>query len=494
MLNPEPIGTQTVDANFTTFNGAVTAVNGIYAQLTNGNLYRGGNQLIAVDYASDDVLDDPQAVSAGYSAVDYFELPANNGMTFSIWDDFYRLIYRSNLVIDRVPAINFPTAFLTNGTGTSFKSQFIGEAQFLRAFAYFNLVRLFGDVPLRTAEIKSATEINIPRAKVADIYAQIEKDLTDAAVNLPGSYTNSGNGNERGRVTKWAALGMLADVYLTQKKYTEAKATALRVIQNTNGFRLNTAYKDNFFPLNGGNENTQESLFEIQFSSTGFGPTGTAPQGQGFSGLMGPTTDIVGGNPALARYRPTDNVSLIGNEPGFTGGLIQEYETGDIRLTDNFAIGRAGNGAMIYLTKKFYEVGRGSTGNGNYPVYRMAEMYLIYAEATNELGAPDVQAIDYINQLRRRGFGLPLNVVAASDIAAVQTQTSFRTIVRSERRKELAMENKRWFDMLRYGFAFMQDALVTKQKRIRFDQNKMLFPIAAVEIIQNPLLTQNPGY
>ncbi len=494
ILNPLPVGQQTVDANFTDFNGSLTAVNGIYAQLTNGNLYRGNNQLINVDYASDDVLDDPQTVSARYSLIDYFEISANNNMTFQLWDDFYKIIHRSNVVIARVPTIVFPTIFETNGTGSSFKEQFIGEALFMRAFANFNLVRLFGDIPLRTKEITSANEVNIPRAKVADVYAQIEKDLSLAVLKLPISYTNSGNGNERGRVTKWSALGLLADVYLTQKKFTEARASALQVIQNNSGFHINNNYRDNFFPINGGNENTVESLFEIQFSSSGIGPTGTAAQGNNFAALMGPTTDAAGGVPSIAAYRPSDNASLLGNEPGFLGGLIQEYETGDLRLTTNFAMGRIGTGATILLTNKFYEPGRGSTGNGNYPVYRMAEMYLIYAEATNELGTPDIASIDYINQLRRRAFGLQLSTISARDIATLQTQISFRTIVQSERRKELAMENKRWFDMLRYGLPFMQDALVNKQKRIKFNQTKMLFPIAQIEIDLNPLIIQNPGY
>jgi hypothetical protein len=439
-------------------------------------------------------MDDPQGFSAQYNAIDYFELPANNAHSFTVWDEFYRLIYRSNLVIERVPAINFPTQFQTNSAGTSFKNQFIGEAQFLRAFAYFNLVRLYGGVPLRTTEIKSAAEVNIPKASEADVYAQIEKDLTGAIANLPGTYSNSGVGNERGRATKWSALAMLADMYLTQKKYTEAKNTALQVIQNNNGLRLLNNYKDNFPALNGGNENTAESLFEIQFSATDVAANRVAQWGNNFSYIMGPFPDPVTAGQNLTRYRPTNNASLIPNEPGFSGGLIQEYETGDLRLTDNFWERTQGTGISIYLTKKYYEPGRGAAGFGNFPVYRMAEMYLIYAEATNELGAPDAQAIDYINQLRRRAFGLPLNTVSVRDIPAGQTQVSFRNIVRSERRKELAMENKRWFDLVRYGFQYAQDVLVTKQKRTNFTQTKLLFPIAQVEIINNPLLTQNPGY
>ncbi|MRX46930.1 RagB/SusD family nutrient uptake outer membrane protein [Pedobacter puniceum] len=495
ILNPEPIGEQTLDVNFTTFNGSLSAVNGIYAQLTNGELYRNGNALMSIDYASDDVQDAPKTVSSAYNLVDYFELPADNIISFRLWDNFYRVIYRSNVVIERIPGVNFPTAFINNGTGRPFKDQFLGEAHFLRAFAYFNLVRIFGGVPLHTKEIKSATEVNIPRSSVEEVYAQIEKDLNEAVAKLPLSYNNTGDGNERGRVTRWSALAMLADVYLTQRKFELAKTTALDVINNgaANGISLNTNYRDNFFALNGGQENTRESLFEIQFSNTNFAANQTAPQGNNFANLMGPVNDIVGGVASLARYHPTDNNSLVPNESGFSGGLIQEYQTGDLRLNDNFILAQGGQGSNIYLTKKFYEPGRGTSGAGNYPVYRLAEVYLIYAEATTELGEPDALSINLVNQLRRRAFGLPLTTPSVTvDVPSNVSQSAFRDIIRSESRKEFAMENKRWFNLLRYGFDYMQDVLVNKQKKTLFNRNKMLFPIAQIELINNPLLVQNP--
>jgi starch-binding outer membrane protein, SusD/RagB family len=494
ILNPDPIGEQTLDVNFTTFNGSLSAVNGIYAQLSNGELYRNGNALMSVDYASDDVQDAPKTVTSAYNLVDYFELPPDNLMTFRLWDNFYKVIYRSNLVIGRVPAVNFPTAFINNGTGRPFKDQFVGEAQFLRAFAYFNLVRIFGGVPMHITEIKGASEVNKPRSSVEEVYAQIEKDLTEAAAKLPLSYTNTGDGNERGRVTRWSALAMLADVYLTQRKFTLARTTALEVINNggASGISLNTNYRDNFFALSG-QENTRESLFEIQFSNTGFAANQTAPQGNNFANLMGPVTDLGAGVIPVARYFPTDNNSPVPNEAGFSGGLIQEYQTGDVRLSDNFALGQGGQGINIFLTRKFYEPGRGTSGAGNYPVYRLAEVYLIYAEATTELGAPDALSISLVNQLRRRAFGLPLTTPSvAVDVAANVSQAAFRDIIRSESRKELAMETKRWFNLLRYGFEYMQDVLVNKQKKTLFTRNKMLFPIAQVELVNNPLLVQNP--
>lgn len=491
ILNPEPVGTQTVEATFTDFNGSLNAVNGLYSVLNSSNLFRGSLNLVNIDLASDDVYNEPANVSASYSQIDYFELVPDNSITWGIMNDCYSIIYRSNLVINRVPKINFPAYFLKNGTGTLFSDQFVGEANFMRAFSYFNLVRILGDVPLRTDEITSPAEVNIARSPKSEVYKQIESDLIAAAQKLPLSYSGSGNGNEKGRVTRWSALIMLADVYLTQKKYAEAKATALQVIQNTSGFKLNATYAANFYPTNSGNENTQESLFEIQFASQGAAGNATAANGNSFSYIMGPTTDG-GSTPYLAGYRPTDNTD--DNEPGFTGGLIQEYETGDVRPTANFLKGRRGNGIISWLTNKYYEPGRGTAGNGNYIVYRMAEALLIYAEATNESGSPDSQSIEYINQLRRRAFGLPLTTTSVKDIPASQTQSSFRDIVRSERRKELAMENKRWFDLCRYGFDYANKALNINQKRTKFTQNKMLFPIPKIELINNPLLVQNPGY
>jgi hypothetical protein len=325
------------------------------------------------------------------------------------------------------------------------------------------------------------------------VYRLIESDLTTAAQKLPLSYTGSGGGNERGRVTRWSALVVLAEAYLTQKKFAEAKAVSLQIIQNNSGFRLNNSYAASFPAQNGGNENTQESLFEVQFSSAGVAATASAPQGHSLSWIMGPVSEAIGGVVNLARYRPTDN-SSPDNEPGFTGGLIQEYEPGDQRLGVNFHQALGSQNLTRWLTRKWYEPGRGSSSTGNFVAYRVADAYLIYAEATNEMGAPDAMSIDLINQLRRRAFGLPLNTPSALDILPSQTQDAFRTIVRSERRKELAMENKRWFDLVRWEFSYANQVLNINQKRTKFNQNKLLFPLPQIEIINNPLLKQNPGY
>jgi hypothetical protein len=382
--------------------------------------------------------------------------------------------------------------------------QFIGEAKFLRAFSYFNLVRAFGGVPMHLKEITAASEVNIPRSSAAEVYAQIEADLTDAVAKLPatGFGNGSNNGNERGRANKWSALALLADVYLTQKKYDLAKSTALLVVNNNGGKALNDRYVDNFparsvaNPVAGpGPENTKESLFEIQFASNNSVPTANVPTANSFSATMGPVGVTVDGRGGLQRYRPTDaSTNNAFRETAMLSGILQQYEAGDQRYAVNFSNAGLFNGQPIPLTHKYYE-NRGVAGNGNFPVYRMAEMYLIYAEAANEGAGPDATAIEYVNKIRRRAFGLPFNTPSATvDISSAQTQASLRELIRQERRREFAMENKRWFDLVRYGFDYANDALVAKQGRTGFNQNKMLFPIALIELTNNPLLVQNPGY
>ena len=491
MLNPQPVGTQTLDNTFTDFAGTISAVNGLYSNLSGGNLYRGNMALMNIDQASDDVMNDSRIASAAYSQIDYFELPADNGLTYDIWDGLYRTIFRSNVVIGRVPDLNLPAVQNRNSAGLSFTNQFIGEAKFMRAFAYFNLVRLFGDVPFRTGEIKSPSEVNIPRTPTTQIYAQIIDDLKDAATKLPPSTSGSGVGNERGRPLRWAALTMLADVYLTQRNWAEARTTAAQVITQS-GLNLNPRYADNFV-ARGGSENSGESLFEVQFSNGG-AAAGTAGLGNPYSFVMGATTETNGGNPSLGGYRPTDNTSPD-NEPGFSGGLIQEYEEGDLRRDVTFIRGLAGGGIQRWLTIKHHVPGTGAVGQAKFPVYRLAETLLIYAEAANETGTLDAPGLDYLNRLRRRAFGLPLATPSATrDVASGLSQAQYRDLIRAERRKELAMENKRWFDLVRYGFDFTNTALKVNQKRDGFTRDRMLFPIARIEVVNNPLITQNPGY
>jgi hypothetical protein len=518
ILEPEAIGSSTIDVLYSNYTGAHAGVNSIYAALNNtNNLYKGRVSFLQIDKASDDLMDDPFGVN-GASDFDFFTVATNNEAILDIWRDFYTVIYRANIAIDRIPGITFaPREERNVQTGGLFKDQYIGEAKFLRAFAYFNLVRTFGAVPMHLKEVKTPSEVNIPRSSVAEVYAQIEADLTDAVNKLPASGFRRANsvftlGNEAGRVTKWSALAMLADVYLTQKKYDLAKSTALQVINN-NGFafgvttplQLMPDYSQNFPAiLSGrptgvpvGTENNDESLFEIQFSNHDQGRDASpAPAtSSNYSIQMGPMNVFSNNNGMLQRFRPTD-VTSPGRGSGLLSGLVQQYESGDRRLAVNFNTLGLFEGQAMRLTNKYYD-NRANNSNTNFPIYRMAEMYLIHAEASNELAGPDAAAVESVNKIRRRAFGLNINAVSAlRDIPlAGLTQESFRELIRLERRRELAVENKRWFDLVRYGYDYAYDALVTKQDRKNFNQNKMLFPLPELELRNNPLLgPNNPGY
>jgi hypothetical protein len=263
MLEPTPYGQQTIDASFTSFGGTLNAVNGMYNPLIGGNLYRGNNALLYVDYASDDVMGgESRLTSSNYNLLDYFELQPDNQQPRDIWEDLYRVIYRANVVIESVPSLVLAPGQALNSANRLFKDQFVGEARF----------------------------------------------------------------------------------------------------------------------------------------------------------------------------------------------------------------------------------------QANFLIYRLAEVYLIYAEASNELGLLDATGLEYLNQLRRRAFGLPLTTASERDIPGGLDQAQYRAIIRSERRKELAMENKRWFDLQRYGADYATQVLKVNQGRENFTPEKLLLPISRIELINNPRLEQNTGY
>ncbi len=487
MLRPEQIGVQTVDATFTDFSGCLAAVNGLYGVMNKDNWFT--KNLLQVDQASDDLTNGSILIS-GYSPIDYFELVGDNTFTYNLWDGFYKIIYRSNVIIERVPDIKFATLSTKNSAGLLFKNQFLGEAYFMRAFSYFNMVRLFGDVPLHLKEIKSVSEINIPRSSTEIVYDAIISDLEKAGNLLPSTYSNKGIGNEKGRVTRWAAKSLLADVYLTLKQYEKAKSLSLEVIQESDR-KLMSSYSDLFAKGLEGNENCDETLFEIQYANGG-ATSGIPPYASDFSYLTGQNPDPITGLQNLGNYRPTNNLDSD-QETGFTGGLVQAYQAGDNRLAFYFKQ-TASTGIQRYLTDKYFVAGTGSAGNTNFTLYRLAEIYLIYAESENELGMPDAIAYKLVNNIRRRAFGKPFDTPTSTDLSANLSQSDFREAVRLERRRELAMENKRWFDLCRYGFDYANKVLKINQKRDKFTKEKMLFPIPRTELIVNPLLIQNPGY
>ena len=403
--------------------------------------------------------------------LDNFNIPATNPLTSRLWGGCYVGIGRANIVLQKVPTMQIDPAL---------QRRSIGEAEFLRAKYYFDLVRAYGDVPLLTAPPTTLAEVNIPRTPVAQVYAQIEKDLLDAITKLDASYS----GDDVTRATKWAATGLLAKVYLTEGKLPEAATQARNVINNS-GKELWASYGDNFKIAN---ENGKESLFEVQyvagrnqytFDGLGFvgneffGPRGQGIVPQGGYGFNIPEKDFVDGY-----------------EAGDTRRDVTIWKPGDVYpdgRTQPASLPGSPNG---YGLKKWF-VGKVNTNiwdsELNIPVLRLAEMYLILAEGVG----PTTEGLEAINKVRRRSFGLPIATAApARDLAASISAADFKKAVWRERKYELAFENDRWFDMKRTGELLTSPQLLAKGVK----PFNLLLPIPQSERDVNPGLTQNPGY
>ncbi|SDF39397.1 RagB/SusD domain-containing protein [Dyadobacter soli] len=357
-----------------------------------------------------------------------FAVPTANGITAN--DNVlvqyrlnYRVIARANQVIALIDGIDFDAKS---------KANLKGQAQFLRAFAYFDLVRLFGKVPLHLVPATGRDDAPQPLATTEAIYDQIEKDAKDA---IAGLYDKSVQ--EAGRVTSGTARLLLANLYITQKKWGNAE-TLLKEIVTSGQYSLMPDYND-AFSFTGSNKNNKESLFEIQYMEGSAGYNGN----QIYRFIPSPITaaEIA---PITGTANPQQTSQESNNIP--TPDLIAAYETGDKRKDISIGYVTLSGSAVENKTypyiKKYARPHAIHQNTGqNWPVYRYAEVLLFLAEALNEGGKP-ADAATYLNQVRTRA-GL-----AASKASS---QADMREAIFKERRVELAFENKRWFDLTRTG-------------------------------------------
>lgn len=441
------------------------------------------NQLVLIG----DVITD-NSVTGGESASDQLPLQQIDNFTYTSVNSTIADLWQS--AYEGINRVNYLTQYKDKniaGETISFagKDALYGETYFLRAYYYFTLVKMFGDVPLFADRRLGVTETNsLSRAPKKDVYLQIEKDLTDAIAVLPVVQV------EQGRATKYAAQALLGKVYLYQGKYTEAAAMLENVI---NKYSLVTNY-GNIFLQSG--ENGPESVFEIQYSNGqatyDWGhPTrnqgNLVVQQSGVRGLSG-----INGMPYASGWST--------NLP--TATLAAIYEAGDQRkdvTIFNIEAYKTANPAynIVYLVAPYRNTGLYSGkfqprigessgqielnyGN-NFRTIRYADVLLMAAEANNKATAPnDAKAQTYLNQVRRRAFGN-----TSHDITA--TGTALADAIFLERRRELAMEGEYFFDLVRTGRA------AAALSALGFTAGKHeLFPIPLGEV--NGGLAQNPGY
>lgn len=450
-VNITPQGIVPVTTYYTTEIDIKTALTGTYSSLRPiYNEQYGFGELPsdnAQTYGESEVL---------YGEEDKLTWTATSTNLQNAWTRFYATIAYANIVLGHVG-----TPVMTDAN----RNSYTGQAKFLRALMYFNLVRMYGGVPLILTEITSEQQAyTYNRVTTAAVYAQIEKDLTEAAAVLPASYT----GSDIGRATSIAANALLGKVYMFENKFTQAESI-LATVAATSGTLI--PY-DQIFGL--GKDNNKDIIFSVQYLGGGFGEGNTfarnfVPQ------PSGTTITAVTGN--------SNNIG--------TPDLYNAFEPGDNRL--NTAIGVYTSGTLVYYyAKKFIyqSVGANSEGDNDWPVLRYGDIILLYAEALNENGKTS-DALTQLNLIRNRS-GL------ASKTGL--SQADARTAIRKERRVELCFEAERWFDLIRWNI-FVQ--VMTDYKATNKPVNGSignivptlnLYPIPAREISLNPNLTQNPGY
>ncbi|KQS26572.1 RagB/SusD family nutrient uptake outer membrane protein [Dyadobacter sp. Leaf189] len=435
----------------------LNAVNAAYASLQFNGMYNLSMYAIGETMSDNTEILDAQS-GIDISQIDAFTTLSNNGIASTTWNDHYRGILACNTVIDRIGGVTMDQAL---------KDRFVAEVKFLRGLMYFNLVRIFGDVPLVLTETTDVSSgYTYTRNPAEEVYAQIVKDLQEAKQKLPASYT----GTNVGRATSGAATGMLAKVFLTQKKWAEAAAETKEII-DSKMYELLPSYAD-IFKIS--NKNNKESLFEVQYKKGGYG-------------LGSPF------NNAFAPRLAGAAVTTIGAGSGHnlpTADMDKAYEAGDLRKEASLAQGYTSGGKFVpaLFVKKYLDPApfAGGDSDNNWPVLRYADVLLMRAEALNEVGyVAGGEAFVLLNTIRKRAG---LDDKTSQEIPS---QAAFRLAVEQERRVELAFENHRWFDLTRTGRAIE----VMNAKGFNVQPFRLLLPIPLTQIQINPdRIKQNPGY
>lgn len=464
-LDPKPDDVLSPDNFYRTSNDAVAAVNGVYEQ------QKWMHQLAywyMSDIATDDIGASPNFGSDGHRLSEY-TFDATEWPMGDVWGNAYKIINRANAVLDHVPAITMDAAL---------KTRTLNEARFLRAMAYFDLVRYFGDVPLQEHEVTSLENITPSRAAASQIYARIEADLSAAADSLPATY----DATNLGRVTGGAARALLAKVYLQEHKYPQAAQAAGQVI-SSGRYSLLPHWKDVFAIAT--EIRNAESIFELNYD-------GTVDPGAGsVTTLFALPAGFPGGDAYGLMYLTPSAVAMYAanDQRGKGGTYITSPYTDKMGRVVSFTL-PSQNAINKYLdednSRQMNQRGWAAQDN-NWIILRYADVLLMYAEAVNEGGAATAISKEAALNLVRQRAGL--------DPVGSLSQAAFRDAVRLERRREFVLEGQRWFDLARYGI--LDATIRDKQAAIGVTVHGVpaaLFPIPQGEIDRNPNLTQNTGY
>jgi len=395
--------------------------------------------------------------------LDNYTYQNNEAFFLSSWGNYYGVISRVNAVLDKIA--NADPAVVTN------KNQYMGEAKFLRALCYFDLVRVFGDVPEVTTTITDDAAMKIPRTKVESVYNDvIIKDLQDAAGLLPASYT----GASVGRATSGAATALLGRAYLTKKDFPNAETTLTKV--TTMGYALLPNYADlwNYSK----DEHHSEYIFDIEYQDV-------IQAGSDFTNEFFPRFA-----PAAAFYQVA---GISGDTYNPSDALFNIFEPADVRgpitasrgFVDNNGVYQslAGSAGAKTMTLKYITpIVLPGDSKANWKVIRYGDVVLMLAEALNENNKTS-EAITWLKKIRDRA--------GVTTTYTTMNQSDLRDSIYLERRRELSFEGLRWFDLVRTGLAYQTLApLGMKDYMVLYP-----IPLTQIQVVNDKsILSQNPGW
>ncbi|PWN71587.1 RagB/SusD family nutrient uptake outer membrane protein [Chryseobacterium phosphatilyticum] len=421
-------------------------VNAVYGSLQYIGQYQLAMPAIG-ELPSDNTYDEvPANDSFTYGELDFFTIQPNNSLLASTWKENYMGIQQANIVLNRIGNVVM---------SQSQKNIRTGEVKFLRALMYFNMVRIFGDVPLVTKESVNVNDyFGQGRTSAETVYDFIESELKDAIPLLPE------NTSQKGRVTKGAALGTLGKVLITRNKYNEA-LPYLKQVESLSYSLLPDVAK--IFDVT--NKNNAEIIFDVQFAS----------------GLNGNSE----GSQAYQMFSPS------GFSPGAKGHNLPTKEiynlftTGDKRR--DAYIGLTNNG--IPYSKKLTKPSTApADGGSNIVVLRLADIYLLIAECYAKANDP-LNANIYVNKVKNR---------AGLSSVDITSQTQLLDEIALERRKELIGEGHRWFDLVRTGKAIQVMTAHFQNTpgygTAAIKSYNLVMPIPQSQINTDPAIKQNTGY
>ncbi|MEO7216883.1 MAG: RagB/SusD family nutrient uptake outer membrane protein [Gemmatimonadaceae bacterium] len=420
-----PNATAIVDAS-----GAHSALNGAYSGLQSLDYY-GEAYVVFSEVLSDNARHSGTYTS--YADADNHQVAADNSEVRGIWTAIYDDVNRTNEIIVKVPKIT--------GMDTDDRNEVLGEAYFLRALNYHNLVRLWGGVPLRLAPVATVAEAaSITRSTPADVYQQILSDLGQAETLIA-------NTDQTNEASLGAAYALEARVRLYMQDWVGAEAAARKV--EDMGYALAPNFADLFTPTGTA---TSEDIFRVLFTPAQYNELGYYYLTKNLGGRY----EVAADSGAMVAFDPASN------------GVGSAYNPADVRGQYSIRL----DGSRVYAAKY-----RTATGAEHVHAIRFAEVILTRAEALAQLNRLP-EAVDEYNRTRARA-GL------APDARTGRTQADVLASIYKERRLELAFEGDRWPDLVRRGVAASTLGIAVSQT---------LMPIPQGEIDTAPGLTQNPGY